>query len=169
MASPFGVYFYSVYRPGLNFLNAHPSLAWVSSFFLPHIVVESSSVLLNLHNVLGAALAIIGFLAFCVGVGQVYYYKLTKKGAVTDGVYSYIRHPQYVSFAICSFGLLLLWPRYIALTMFIALLFAYYFLAKAEERECEKRFGHSYIEYKKRTNMFLPFRLPFTDKLPGLP
>jgi protein-S-isoprenylcysteine O-methyltransferase Ste14 len=130
MASPFAIYFYSVYGPGLNFLNANPVMAWLSSFFLPHIVFETSSGLLNLRNVLGAALAIIGFLAFCVGAGQLYYHKLARKGAVTGGIYNHIRHPQYLSFAICSLGVLLLWPRYIALIMFIAVLFAYYFLAK---------------------------------------
>ncbi len=169
MASPFAIYFYSVYGPGLRFLNANPVMAWLSSFFLPHIVFETSSLWLNLRDVFGAALAIIGFLAFCVGAGQVYYHKLSKKGAVTGGIYNHIRHPQYLSLGICSFGLLLLWPRYIALIMFVAVLFAYCFLAKAEERECERKFGSSYIQYKTRTNMFLPFGLPLTDKLPELP
>jgi protein-S-isoprenylcysteine O-methyltransferase Ste14 len=80
MASPFAIYFYSVYGPGLSFINNTPALAWLSSVFLPHIVVETSSVLLN--------------------------YKLARKGAVTGGIYNFIRHPQYVSLAICSFGLL---------------------------------------------------------------
>ena len=53
--------------------------------------------------------------------------------------------------------------------MFVTMLFAYYFLAKVEERECEEKFGQSYIDYKNRTNMFLPFRIPFTEKLPNLP
>lgn len=169
MASPFAIYFYSVYRPGLEFLNSNPTLAWLSSTFLPHIVVETNSLLVNSHNVVGAVLAIFGFLAFCIGAGQVYYYKLTRKGAVTGGIYNIIRHPQYASLVICSFGLLLLWPRFIVLFSFVTMLFAYYFLAKVEENECEQKFGQSYIDYKNSTNMFLPFRIPFVDKLPGLP
>jgi protein-S-isoprenylcysteine O-methyltransferase Ste14 len=169
MASPFAAYFYSVYGPGLSFINNTPALAWLSSVFLPHIVVETSSVLLNLHTAIGAVLAVVGFLAFCVGVGHVYYYKLARKGAVTGGIYNFIRHPQYVSLAICSFGLLLLWPRYIVLLSFTAMLFAYYFLADIEERECEEKFGETYVGYKNSTNMFVPFRLPLLNKLPGLP
>ncbi len=169
MASPFAIYFYSVYGPALNFINNNLALAWLSSGFLPHLVVETSSVLLTLHNVVGVALVVIGLLAFCLGAGQVYYYKLTRKGAVTGGIYNLIRHPQYVSLAICSFGLLLLWPRYIVLLSFIAMLFAYYFLAKVEESECEKKFGETYIAYKNKTSMFLPFRMPLVEKLPGLP
>ena len=169
MASPFAIYFYSVYRPGLNFLNQVPGMAWLISFFLPHIVLETSSTLVNLHNIMGAVLVILGFVAFCAGAGQVYYYKFTRKGAVTGGIYNIIRHPQYASLALCSFGLLLIWPRYLVLVMFITVLFAYYFLARAEERECEKKFGQSYIDYKYRTNRFLPFRVPLTEKLPHLP
>lgn len=169
MASPFAIYFYSVYGPGLNFINNSPTLAWLSSVFLPHIVVETSSTLVNLHKVVGATLAILGFSAFCIGAGQVYSYKLARKGTVTGGIYNLVRHPQYVSLVICSFGLLLLWPRYIVLLSFISMLFAYYFLAKVEESECEEKFGKAYIQYRNKTHMFLPFAIPLGNRLPSLP
>lgn len=132
--------------------------------FLPHIVVETSSFLLNMHNIIGMILAVTGFLAFCIGAGQVYYYKITRKGAVTGGIYNLVRHPQYISLTICSFGVLLLWPRYIVLLSFITMLFAYYFLAKIEENQCEEKFGEAYRKYKKRTGMFLPFNISFLQK-----
>lgn len=169
MASPFAIYFYSVYGPGLNFMSEYPALLWLTSVFLPHIVVETSSPLINLHNIIGGALFIIGFLAFCVTAGQVYFYKITRKGVVTGGVYRFIRHPQYTFLALCSFGLLLLWPRFIVIIPFIAMLFAYYFLAKLEEKECENKFGNSYLEYKNKTSMFLPFHIGFENKLLKLP
>ena len=80
MASPFAIYFYSVYGPGLNFINKYPALVWLSTVFLPHIVVETSSVLVNSHNIVGGVFFIIGFLGFCITAGQVYYYKLARKG-----------------------------------------------------------------------------------------
>ena len=169
MASPFAIYFYSVYGPGLNFINRYPALVWLSTVFLPHIVVETSSVLVNSHNIVGGVFFIIGFLGFCITAGQVYYYKFARKGVVTGGVYNFTRHPQYLSLAICSLGLLLLWPRFIVILPFLAMLFAYYFLAKLEEKECETKFGHAYIEYKNSTGMFLPIRLGLIDKLPSLP
>jgi protein-S-isoprenylcysteine O-methyltransferase Ste14 len=169
MASPFAIYFYSVYRPALSFLDQFPQIAWSVRFFLPHIVEETSSTLINLHNTVGFLLAVGGFAAFCWGAAQVYYHKLAKKGAVTGGVYNIIRHPQYAAFILCSFGLLLLWPRYIILITFITMLFVYYFLARIEEKECEEKFGQSYIDYKNKTNMFLPFKIPLAGKLPGLP
>ncbi len=141
MASPFAVYFYSIYRPGLNLISSIPGMSWLLGFFLPHIAAETSSPFINIHNKAGAVIAAFGLLIFCVSAGQVYYAKLRKKGAVTGGIYKYIRHPQYAAFAVCSFGLLLLWPRYLVLIMFITIMFAYYFLAKLEERECEAKFG----------------------------
>lgn len=162
MAGPFAAYFYSVYAPALNFFNDIPILSWLNSFFLPHAVRETSSIIINSHEVIGAILAIGGFIAFSIGACQVYYNKLTKKGVVTGGIYNFVRHPQYISFIICSLGLLILWPRYIVLIMFITMILAYYMLAKIEERECIAKFGQSYIDYKNKTNMFLPFSLnPF--------
>jgi protein-S-isoprenylcysteine O-methyltransferase Ste14 len=168
MAGPFAAYFYSVYQPGLDFLGSQPSLAWLSQTFLPHIVTETASPLINAHNVVGAILAIFGFLSFCIGAAQVYYYKLARKGPVRGGIYNFIRHPQYVSFVVCSFGMLLLWPRYIVLVSFVTMLFVYYFLAKIEERECEQKFGQSYRNYKAKTHMFLPCSLP-ASLCPKLP
>lgn len=158
MASPFAVYFYSVYRPVLNFFNEIPVLSGLIRYFMPHFTTTSST-LINLHNIVGGVLALGGFICFSIGACQVYYHKLARKGAVTGGVYNFIRHPQYASFIVCSFGLLLLWPRYIVLIMFVTMLLAYYLLARVEERECEAKFGQSYIDYKNKTGMFLPFKL----------
>lgn len=157
MAGPFATFFYSAYSPALNFINKVPILSRLIQFFLPHVVVNTSSNLISSHNYIGAGLAISGFLMFCIGACRIYYSKLTKKGAVTGGIYKYIRHPQYTSFIVCSFGLLLIWPRYIVLISFVTMLFVYYFLARAEERECCAKFGESYIAYMNTTNMFIPF------------
>jgi len=159
MATPFAMYFYSVYRPGLGFIGNYQLLAWLGTFFLPHLAVDTTSTLLNMRNEIGIFLTALGFMEFCIGAAQVYYHKLLRKGAVTGGIYTIIRHPQYVSLMLCSFGLLVLWPRYLVLLSFVAMVFVYYFLARLEERECESKFGDSYIEYKNRTGMFLPFNI----------
>ncbi len=111
---------------------------------------------INSIEIIGFILSITGFLIFVIGACQIYYSKLTKKGAVLGGLYKYIRHPQYTSFIVCSFGLLLLWPRYIVIFFFVTLVFGYYFLARAEEAECERKFGETYIEYERNTGRFFP-------------
>ncbi|RPI75585.1 MAG: isoprenylcysteine carboxylmethyltransferase family protein [Desulfobacteraceae bacterium] len=125
--------------------------------------------LLDLRNVIGGALAFIGFLGFCVGAAQVYYHKLTRRNAVTGGIYKFIRHPQYAALILCGLGMLLLWPRYIHLLSFIAMVFVYYFLAAYEETECERKYGNPYAAYKAKTSMFLPFHVSFRPKRSFLP
>jgi protein-S-isoprenylcysteine O-methyltransferase Ste14 len=160
MAGPFAAYFYSVYRPGLNFLNETPALSGLTRFFMPHIVADTASTFVNWHNTIGAILAISGFVTFLLSAGQVYYHKVARKGAVTGGIYRIIRHPQYASFVVCGLGMLFLWPRYVILVMFVIMLFFYYWLARVEEHECEDRYGESYRAYKASTGMFLP--VPFS-------
>lgn len=157
MAGPFAIYFYGIYNPILKFFNSSPALSFLNRFFLPHIARTTTSSLINIHEYVGAFIAIIGFIIFLIGAVQIYYSKFTRKGAVTCGIYHFVRHPQYTSFATCGLGLLILWPRYINLFMFITMLFVYYLLAKAEERECEAKFGQSYIDYKNKTSMFFLF------------
>lgn len=161
MASPFAAYFYSVYKPGLSFIDKYPSISWLTGFFLPHLVESTNSPILNTIKISGTIIASVGLIAFLICASQVYYAKIFKKGMVKGGIYKYIRHPQYTAFAICSFGLLLLWPRFLVLIMFITLLFAYYLLAKAEERECIGKYGASYLDYMDKTYMFLPIKYQF--------
>ena len=164
MASPLAMYFYSAYQPGLNFLTRFPDLVWLTGFFLPHIVTETSCLVINLHNVIGMILVIIGFILFCIAAIQVYYAKLARKGMVAGGLYRYVRHPQYSAFIIFGLGLLLLWPRLLVVPLFSTLLFAYYFLARAEERECSKKYGQAYRDYQNKTHMFLPFGIAFINR-----
>jgi len=164
MATPLAFYFYAVYKPGLTLLFQIPGMAWLSGFFLPHIVVETSSPLINLHNVIGAVLFVAGMLIFIISAVQVYAAKILKRGVVTGGLYRFIRHPQYTGFALSGFGLLLLWPRFLVLVMFVSLLFAYYLLARTEEKECIAKFGPAYRDYRDRTCMFFPLRISFITK-----
>ncbi|PMX56171.1 isoprenylcysteine carboxyl methyltransferase, partial [Pseudomonas sp. FW305-33] len=53
----------------------------------------------------------------------------------TQGVYSYVRHPQYIGFILVMFGFLLQWPTILTLAMFPVLVVMYLRLARTEERE----------------------------------
>lgn len=155
MITPFALFYYSAYGPSLNFLNKLPVLAWSAGFFLPHFT-ETSSDFLNLLNGAGKLMFLIGFVLFLIGSVQIYYSKFFKKGAVTAGLYKFVRHPQYTAFAIMGLGTLLVWPRYIILIMFVTMLFVYFALARKEEKECCEKYGANYLNYAKKTSMFLP-------------
>jgi protein-S-isoprenylcysteine O-methyltransferase Ste14 len=78
----------------------------------------------------------------------------------TTGVYSYVRHPQYVGFVLVMFGFLLQWPTLLTLAMFPILVFMYVRLARSEEREALAEFGSAYQAYMRDVPAFFPrFRL----------
>ena len=74
----------------------------------------------------------------------------------TTGAYALVRHPQYDGFVITMFGFLLQWPTLLTLTMFPVLVFMYWRLAMAEEREITADFGEAYLAYKRNTPAFIP-------------
>ena len=163
MASPFAAYFYGVYGPGLDWLQGSGTTSWLIQFFLPHVVEETDSLLIDNLDLVGTILLITGLAGFAVGVIQVYHAKLSGKGAVTGGLYRHIRHPQYLALIIASIGMALIWPRYLVVIATVTVIFIYIALAKAEEGVCLRRFP-GYADYIRRTGTFLPAW--FSPRLP---
>ena len=92
---------------------------------------------------------------FLVTAGWKEIYK-TKDKLITRGIYKYMRHPQYTGIILITTGMLIHWPTLITLLMWPILVIAYYYLAKKEEKEMERKFSESYIEYKNKVPMFFP-------------
>jgi len=112
-------------------------------------------------NLIGAVLIIQGWKA----IYNKYWSKEAGEGIlVTDGVYSYIRHPQYMGFILMTLGLLVHWATFPLLVMWPILVFQYYRLARMEERDMEEEFGDEYIAYRERVSMFIPFPNFHDDK-----
>jgi protein-S-isoprenylcysteine O-methyltransferase Ste14 len=155
MISPFAGFFYAGYGPLLDFLYGVKTTAWLTGFFLPHAVAAKNNSL-NFLNALGRSLFSLGLIAFFVGAVQVYSAKIRRKGIVSSILYRWIRHPQYLFLAISGLGLLLFWPRFLILVLYISMLFVYYLLAKSEEDRMLKQHGDSYAAYMQRTAMFVP-------------
>ncbi len=155
MISPFAFFFYSVFNPFLLTLNQSPATRWLTAFFLPHMVAPPNEVL-TVVRVLGSVLFVGGILLFLVCAGQVYLGKLLKKRVAIKGLYSFVRHPQYISLGLAGLGLAIMWPRFLTLVLLAVMLFLYYLLAKDEERRMMTRFGESYLAYMRRTGMFFP-------------
>ena len=92
--------------------------------------------------------------------------KSVNGGLVTDGPYAYSRNPQYIGFVLFVVGMTLYWPTLITIPMGGALVFAYYWLARSEEKHLAKTFGEGYTEYSREVPRFIGpkiykiFRLP---------
>ncbi len=155
MISPFAFYWYSLYAPTLQKLHHWRATAWMEAFFLPHSVITTSPVLEFLRWRVGTYAFSLGILAFLFCAAQIYGAKLLRRGPVESWIYSRIRHPQYLSLAVAGFGLLTMWPRIIILILYLGMLFAYYFLARFEEKQMEDKYP-LYSSYQHRTAMFIP-------------
>src|SRR5512134_2153519 len=109
---------------------------------------------------IGTVLILIGIALVILGWNVVYkryWRKEEGKGElVTEGIYRYIRHPQYTGFMLVTLGMLLDWATLPMLVMWPIMAVLYYRLAKKEEGYMLEQFGKRYEEYRKMTGMFLP-------------
>jgi len=81
---------------------------------------------------------------------------------ITTGVYSLVRHPQYLGALLAHLALSILFSALYSL-LFTPLLIIYLFLiAWKEEKELVKEFGIEYDEYKSKVPMFIP-KLKFNN------
>lgn len=106
-------------------------------------------------------LEIPGIAIFGVGCAFVVFgwdkiFNAKNKLLVTNGLYKYVRHPQYLGILIATFGMIVYKFSPISLLLWPILLFLYYRLARNEEKIMENIFGQQYVDYKKRVHMFLP-------------
>ena len=155
MISPFAFVFYAAMNPFLLALNPLALTRWLTAFFLPHMVVPPNAFLKGVR-VLGSVAFLSGMAVFVICAVQVYAGKLLRPGVAHRGLYSVIRHPQYLGLAVAAWGLAVMWPRFLTLTLFAVMLFLYYLLARDEERRMVNRFGDGYRAYTERTGMFVP-------------
>jgi protein-S-isoprenylcysteine O-methyltransferase Ste14 len=132
---------------GLTLLNADK---W---FVDPFSVIHALSWLLLIGSLL---LAMLGFRLLHV-FGQ-------PEGSIEDttelvvvGVYRFIRHPLYTSLMLFALGAFF---KDVSLLTGIILAIAFAFMiatARFEERENRETFGEAYMEYMKRSKMFIPY------------
>jgi protein-S-isoprenylcysteine O-methyltransferase Ste14 len=112
-------------------------------------------------GMLGAyACFLIGTVLIIWGWRDIYKYYWSKDRTearmVTEGIYHYIRHPQYTGFLLITLGMLFEWATLPLLIMWPILLWLYVRLARREEAELLEQFGKPYADYCERTGMFLP-------------
>ncbi len=155
MISPAAGFFYAAFSPVLLSLAASPATRWLTAFYLPHMVSPPDALLAAIRFA-GSTLFVFGAVAFLVCAGQVYFNKLTRGGVALRGLYSWIRHPQYLALAVTGIGLSILWPRFLVVALWAVMITLYYLLARDEERRMVGQFGEEYRKFMDRTGMFLP-------------
>jgi protein-S-isoprenylcysteine O-methyltransferase Ste14 len=90
-----------------------------------------------------------------VGVGWATVHR--GRGAlVTRGIYSRLRHPQYLGLILVVLGFNVQWPTLPTLLMAPVLVAMYVRQARREDRELAARFGPAFAEYAARVPAFFP-------------
>jgi protein-S-isoprenylcysteine O-methyltransferase Ste14 len=150
---PLTIYFLSGWLsekfPGLNIFShesGHLWAAFLDTKIDPHF--HPIHLAANLFIVLGFILLSSGW--------RVLHAAQVNHTLATQGLYSKIRHPQYVGFVAIMFGFLLMWPTLLTLFMFPILLYMYHRLGKHEEKLMIEEFGQEYLDYKKRVPAYFP-------------
>jgi len=136
-----------------------PLTLYLLSGFLPHMsapvvpfTVFSFRFLgveyeLMLTSLIAGFVSIIGGALIILGWKKIY----CAKNLVTDGIYRYSRHPQYLGMSMVILSWMFAWPTIPTTLMGGILLVVYYRLARTEEKELEKEFGAIYKEYAVKT------------------
>ncbi|HUI70738.1 MAG TPA: hypothetical protein VL354_09440, partial [Spirochaetia bacterium] len=107
MISPFAFFFYSVFNPVFHFLDSFAATRWLTTFFLPHMILPPT-LFLKAVRVFGSVCFVAGCLVFVICAFQVYLGKVFRWGMASRGLYRYIRHPQYTALSTWGAGMSIL-------------------------------------------------------------
>ena len=102
---------------------------------------------------LSLMLMIAGYLLLSRGWQQVH---RGRGSMITDGLYAYVRHPQYTGLFLVIAGFLVQWPTLLTVVMAPVLLYAHRHLARNEEQHMLARFGDAYHDYMRCVPAFFP-------------
>ena len=104
-------------------------------------------------HVLSNIFIIVGALVISSGWKSVHQ---AQRKIAADGLYRYVRHPQYSGFILVILGFLIQWPTLITLAMAPFLIARYVLLAKKEEKFMLDNFPAEYAQYIKDKPRFIP-------------
>jgi len=116
--------------------------------------LSNSGIAMTVLHLVSNGIIFLGFYLLYAGWSLIY--KSEGKHLVTTGVYSHVRHPQYVGLILITIGFLIQWPTLITLILWPFLIYAYYRLAKREEAAVSKQFPEEFAAYKAAVPAFFP-------------
>ncbi len=116
--------------------------------------LSNSGIAMTALHLVSNGIIFLGFYMLYAGWSLIY--KSEGKHLVTSGVYSRVRHPQYVGLILVTVGFLIQWPTLITLILWPFLIYAYYRLAKREEAAISKQFPEEFAAYKAKVPAFFP-------------
>jgi protein-S-isoprenylcysteine O-methyltransferase Ste14 len=129
----------------------HESHLW--AYLISRAGNVTMSTALRFILIFSAGLLLLGFTLIALGWKDVY---RGAGGLVTDGLYSRLRHPQYLGLILVIAACLIQWPTVLTIILAPFMIARYLLLAQEEDRDLEARFGETFSRYKQRVPGLLP-------------
>lgn len=147
------VFFISLFIVSLS----HQAFRLHKDHFWAHLLSQTE--LMTAETALGLMMAVsstliaLGLFIFSLGWKEIH-----RGGGelVTTGLYSIMRHPQYLGLILIVVAFLIRWPTLPTLLFAPYFVGRYVLLAKQEDRELEKKFGEDFRRYKEKVPGFIP-------------
>lgn len=121
---------------------------------LVFIGLSHSVIALTTLHIITNGIIFLGF--YLVYKGWKLIYEAGEEYLVIEGIYSYIRHPQYTGLFLVTLGFFIQWPTMITLVMWPILMLTYFRLSMREETNLANKFGNEFYEYKQYVPAFFP-------------
>jgi len=129
----------------------HESHLW--AYFLSRTGLVNIEAGVYLVMVVSTALLVLGFSLLSLGWKEVY---RGRGELVVTGLYSRMRHPQYLGLILAVIAFLIQWPTLLTVLLAPFLIGRYILLAREEDRELEEKFGGDFRRYKESVPGFIP-------------
>ncbi len=133
--------------PALNPFSHASGHLWVT-------LLGGGATMMTVIHVLSNGLMLAGLIIMGIGWWKIH---RARGGLVMNGLYRWVRHPQYSGLFLITIGLLIQWPTIVTLLTFPVLIAMYVRLARREEHEMEAHFGGKYRLYRAFTPAFFPW------------
>jgi protein-S-isoprenylcysteine O-methyltransferase Ste14 len=146
-----------------------PFAAYIFGFYwlFPEFrIYEFELLFLSPKLMWGRVIAVAGFTVFLIAF---IHFIIKREKLITSGLYSVVRHPQYLGIIVMTYGITFMCFQYVgvrsdALMVWLMELFGYIMLAGYEERHLSLEYGQEYQQYKEKVAFIFP--TPRIRKIP---
>ncbi len=129
---------------------------WISDMFLRYSGFLNEYVPVEIRLPFGILLLIVSGYMAGTGLSIVFGKKAQSQGVIKKGVFSFVRHPIYLSEIILYLGLLVLSMSLAAALIWIIGIFFLHYISRYEEKLLLAKFGKEYGQYMREVPMWFP-------------
>jgi len=132
-------------------------LVWLIDTFLLEFALDIRNLIpFIIRLILFVIVCIVSYLLIKSSHKKIFLPSDKKSQLVTDGVYSYVRHPMYLSIIVLFFAFILLSISFLSLISWVIAVVLFDRMMKFEEAELLKILGNEYQNYMNQVHRWIP-------------